>query len=241
MPQKLPGGVTSYRGAQFGDAAPWETDPKHWRLVQTADGGYAAQHTSWTDWIVPIAVGSMFAVGPFLQGGAAAAGAVSGAGASASTSAAGALAPTVPGSYASGLYAAGQFGVPGATTAAGGAGSVLSALKGVGGKVTDFLTSKNGVRDVAGLASILPMLRASGGGGSSPFGDVPETEIADAYALQKRRTMATQPAFDALVSQAYGMSPMRYRGAAPEGYPAAAKEPVSGAYAYRGPSFGSNG
>lgn len=150
------------------------------------------------------------------------------------------------------LLARGSAG-PVVDAAGGGAGSVL-------GKLKSLLTSQGGLKDAAGLAALLPLLKSGGGSTSgtgagtatlptdNPFADLAlppaqtyagaPAEARDAYALQKRRVDQTQPAFDALVNQAYGMTPTRYRGAPPEGMPAAAQAPVSGAYAYRGPQFG---
>jgi hypothetical protein len=77
-------------------------------------------------------------------------------------------------------------------------------------------------KDLVGLgAAVAPSLLNRGG--STPY-DNPQ--IQQTLALQNQRMQQAQPAFDALVSQSYGMTPMRYRGAA-------ASVPSAG-----GPSFG---
>lgn len=93
-------------------------------------------------------------------------------------------------------------------------------------------------KDIAPFLAMIPMLTsmAGGSGGNNPFNDAGITdEIKQGMALQRKRLEQTQPVYDTLVNMSYGMSPSRYRGAAPTGYtPNAAP---SGPYQYQGPRF----
>src|SRR5438132_4351900 len=207
-----------YRSPQGREyALPNDRDWSQWLVGLNADGGLQAdKKNNWYTYGIPAAVGSIFAAGPFLQGASGAAGAASG-GASHS------VLTDLSGAPALGSTEAGVIpgvAVPDAA-AAGGAGA-----SGVIAKLKNFFTSGGGVKDVASLAALLPMLASrGGGGGSTPFADLklPSDDPAllndarSAYALQQKRVNQTQPAFDALVSQAYGMTPTRYRSAAPQG------------------------
>jgi hypothetical protein len=147
-------------------------------------------------------------------------------------------------------------GVSSATGGSGVVSALLGALKQGPAAVKNFLTSTSGLKDVASLAALLPLLKSGSSrpgttnlpsAADNPFADLavpppvtytttPPSDARDALALQQRRLAQATPAFDALVNQAYGMTPTRYRGAPPDTYaPAAAP---SDAYTYRGPQFG---
>ncbi len=122
------------------------------------------------------------------------------------------------------------FGAPAAAATAAGAApaaanSLMDSLKKMG---TDPQT-------LAGIASLFAM---AGGGGNSPFGDTDDLngEVTKSLALQRGRIEQAQPVYDALVNQAYGMTPQAYRGTAPAGFKPQ-PEP-SGPYAYQSPRFG---
>lgn len=199
-------------------------------------------------WRSPIDIGKVasWGVGAGLGVGALDAAGVFGAGAGAGTGSTVGLGPSTPANIAATSAAA--HAVP-ASLAVG-----TGASAGAGAALTQILRSIATPRGAAGLAALLPVLThglGSGGSGGSggtipmpdlsqnPFADLaPPTDARDAYAMQKGRVTEAQPLYDALVAQAYGMTPTRYRGAAPEGLPASATAPVSGAYAYRGPQFG---
>lgn len=185
-----------------------------------------------------------------------------------SAAAAGGAAGVLPSSNFTALTPLSGVGIipPAATTlgATGVSGAIGAASGGGGSLLTDLTRRLVSPRGVAGAASLLPLLMQlarGGGGGTSggstplptgnPFADlkIPEAPVYDpsladdakaAYAVQQRRLAQGQPAFDALVAQAYGTTPTRYRGAAPDGYPAAAQAPVAGPYTYNGPTFGRN-
>lgn len=92
------------------------------------------------------------------------------------------------------------------------------------------------------LAALIPSLARSlgGGGNGSGFGSGDlggiGDEITKNLAMQRERMQQAQPAFDALVQQAYGQTPSAYRGQAPAGSTPA--QAPSGAYAYQAPRFG---
>lgn len=107
--------------------------------------------------------------------------------------------------------------------------------QGVADQVRNLMDSP---RDWAALAALLPML-GLGGGGASPFDeDTLNAELTKGLEAQRKRFEQAQPVYDTLVNMAYGMSPTRYRGAAPTGYPKAAQQPADGAYRYQSPRFG---
>lgn len=112
----------------------------------------------------------------------------------------GPLPATVPGSYASNLYASGGFASPSATAAglagagglgtvagaagaaggaggAGGAGAAAGASGGAGRALLDQLTSGQGIAGLAGLLTTLAMRPNGGGGGSGdPFSTNPQLQ-----------------------------------------------------------------
>lgn len=223
-------GAEAQRAQGTRGAYSYHYDPVTGRLAKVTTG---PQHWYTDPGVIgPIVAGSAMA-GFGAAGAAGSGGGASGGGAAAASGGVPAMPWTIPAGFEASMGAA-----PPAAAAAG--GGLLGGLK-------NFLTSKKGVGDVAGLAALLPLLTSrGGGGGSTPFADLklPADDPAllndtrAAYALQQKRVNQTQPAFDALVSQAYGMTPMRYRGAAPEGVSSEATAAPSGAYAYRGPQFG---
>lgn len=237
-PDPLPGGG-------YASSSPIGQHPERYNLGPTVgwDGeiGTGATPKNWLlDKGVPLAVGSIFAAGPFLQGGAAAASTASAAGTGSHA-----------GMTARQMYDAGMFAGPSATAGANAAGT-LTASAATTQAVTQALT-KAGVAPstihhllsdpsaYAGLAALLPSLM--GGGGNSPFGGGDTAGLMDearkSLELQRHRVEQAQPVYDTLVNMAYGSSPMTSRGSAPAGYtPNAAPQ---GAYAYQGPRFGRNG
>jgi hypothetical protein len=160
----------------------------------------------------------------------------------------------VGGSMAAGGYGLGAALGGGAATAApqlGNVNATIDALSGAqaaaptiasttaaaGAKtLTDKLTDP---RSIAALASL------GLGGATSLFGgqdgpiddDVVADEIAKSLALQRSRVEQAQPAYDALVRMAYGMTPTSYRG---ETAPAGFQQPdtTNPAYQYQAPTFG---
>jgi hypothetical protein len=166
----------------------------------------------------PTVIGPMLAGSPTIFSAGAAA---HGAGSTAATTA----------GTTSGTAAGATAGTTAGTTAGAAAPSFASRLKSL---VTD--PSK-----LVGLAAIIPSLaRSFGGGGNSSGvgGDLSGIgdEITKNLAMQRQRMEQAQPAFDALVRQAYGQTPMTYRGQAPAGV--TPNQAPSGGYAYQAPRFG---
>lgn len=174
----------------------------------------------------PIAVGA--ATGGALAFGGPAAAAASGAG-------------TVP-AAASGVTSA---GTPMADFLAGAPG-MASTESGLvnGAAVPSFANSIKSIltnpRDLASLAAIIPSLKLAGGSGPNPFSANSDLmgQINSGLAMQNERTKQAQPIYDALINQAYGRTPTRYRGAAPSGYPASGDAAPAGAYPFTAPQFG---
>lgn len=110
--------------------------------------------------------------------------------------------------------------------------SVLDALK-------SAVSTPKGLAGVAGAGMELARLfRGPGDGAGNPFGASSlEDQAAEALKLQTDRLRATQPVFDSVINQAYGMTPMSYRSQTPPAAftPNRARE---GAYVYESPRFG---
>jgi hypothetical protein len=124
--------------------------------------------------------------------------------------------------------------VPG--TGGGGGSQVPQTSQGIADQLRNMMDSPG---DLAALASLIPLLSGLGGGGDNPFGDdAMNEELTKGLAAQRQRFEQAQPVYDTLVNMSYGMSPTRYRGAAPAGYPQTARAAPSGAYQYQSPRFG---
>lgn len=190
-------------------------DRSKYDIVPNEQGGYQADKKNpWLTYGIPAAVGSIFAAGPFLQGGGAVASATGG---------------IQPGMIAN---SAPNLGAAVAPTAATGVPAFTSMLH-------QLISTPQGL---ASLVALIPALKAmsSGSGGSNPFGGNSDLmgQINDGMAMQNARTKQAQPVYDALINQAYGRTPTRYRGAAPAGYPAGGDAPPDGAYKFSAPQFG---
>lgn len=103
---------------------------------------------------------------------------------------------------------------------------------------------------MGGGATLIPQFLPGGafnnGGGPADGGLGPGTEefmdeIRAGLAMQRQRMEQAQPVYDALVHQAWGNLPQRYRGAPPAGMPDSATEAPAGAYVYESPRFGRAG
>jgi hypothetical protein len=120
-----------------------------------------------------------------------------------------------------------------------------------GGSIAPNIASSAGGAAARGLLDkfsdpqSLAALAALGiGGASSLMGgpdnamsdDAIKDEIAKSLAIQRGRLEQAQPAYDAMVNMAYGMSPTHYRGAAPAGFKAPQTD--NPAYQYQAPRFG---
>lgn len=217
-----------------------------------ADSGDMNQGVNWTN-IASMGVGGLIAA-PFVAGavggGAAGGGAgAAGGGAGTSASTAGGLGLASGGALplGTGLTAA-QMTTPafgsllGATGAAGAGVPVAAATTAATPSVLQRLKGlvPDSIGDVAklatGAAALIPQF--TGAGNSNAFGNAEiEDEVKRALALQRGRVEQAQPVYDALVNMAYGMTPTRYRGAQPAGYPETAQHAPAGPYAYQGPRF----
>lgn len=228
----LPPGVTSQDLAGQID---W-SDPKNpklpgYRIAINPDGGITAtKNNGFQDIGIPIIVGSIFALG-LATGGAGFAGA--GGGASSTTPLADLSGAPAFGSTDAGVIAGSA--VPAAASTVGGATGWLDGLK-------KLATTPKGVATVAALIPTLTNLFGGndGSNGNSPFGaGSPLMKSAqDSMDMANARTKEAGPIYDALINQAYGQTPTRYRGAAPAGYPAGGDAAPAGAYQFNAPQFG---
>jgi hypothetical protein len=157
-------------------------------------------------------------------GGLAAAGllpGLGGASAAGSAAAGSALPATIPGSYASNLYAAGGFGVPGGTAsgvAAGlgglGAAGAAGAAGGAGGAAAggfssgllDQLTSGRSIAGLAGLIATLASKPGGSGGSGDPFAMNPQLQHMLDVASQ--RVDRTDPLHQSITQLAMGRLPV---------------------------------
>jgi len=236
--QTIPGSKVQYRPLSETLADP------NFDVYTDPDGTMAVRKKAgfWTK-AIPYLVGGGMGYGALANAGvfgAAAAGAGgSGAGAGAATSVIpGTGIPVVAGT-GPGLTAPALAGTVGSAASGAAGRATQAAAPSVARSLTQQLTDP---QNLAGLAALIPMLTNMGGGDDSnnPFGNSKvNEEIASALALQRKRLEQTQPALDTLVNMAYGMSPTRYRGAAPEGY--TPNEAPTGPYQYESPRFGGNG
>lgn len=141
---------------------------------------------------------------------------------SAATSAS-ALPATVPGSYASTLYASGGFGVPGATAeglaagtgglgtiaantargAANGAGQGLGSR--IGNGLVDTLTSGNGIAGLAGLLTTLATRPNNSGGSGNGIGD--NAQLQRLLDMSAQRAERTDPLHQAITQLAMNRLP----------------------------------
>lgn len=80
----LPNGTTWYDTG----TAPWETDPKGWKVEANAEGGKTAAHFDWRDNLVPAGVAGIFGYGALSGLGAFGGGAAAGGGGAVAPSAA---------------------------------------------------------------------------------------------------------------------------------------------------------
>ena len=125
--------------------------------------------------------------GAAMGAGAYGLGSLGGAAPAAAPSAAGGVLPaTIPGSYASSLYASGGFGVPGGTASGvaaglGGLGAAASGGGGGGGAgaasgLLSQLTSGQGLAGLAGLLTTLATRPSGSGGSGDPFSTNPQLQ-----------------------------------------------------------------
>lgn len=161
------------------------------------------------------AVAGPLAIGPAIAGATG--------GAAGSTVAPGVVNLATPASTAAAApYAAAAGGSSAAATSAGATGG-WQALK----------HSFDSPADLAKLIPLLPAIRAAAGGGSPTGGDSSGLidDVRQSLAQQRDRMTQAQPVYDALIRQAMGTTPTRYRAGA---------QPTNGGagYAYTPPTFG---
>lgn len=202
--------------------------------IQAPDGWVVNQaghiYKNENGWLLPVvaaAVGTAGVAGLFAGG---AAPAVGGTGSAAAAGIdAGGVAPAVGTGVGAGVIDGIDLGAAG-----------VDALPVAHSGVPNFLKDP---KSLASIAALIPTIRTLTGGngsnGNSPFGGNTSglmDQINEGLATGNQRVKQAQPVYDALVNQAYGRTPSRYRGAAPAGY--AGDAAPAGAYQFTPPQFG---
>lgn len=133
----------------------------------------------------------------------------------------------------------------GTTLPAAGAGTsaavdAASASQTIKNSLTKQFTTPQGLAQLAALIPTLHTLAGSGENPNNPFNANSPlmAEVQRSIQMGNDRTAKASPIYDAVVNQAYGRTPTRYRGAAPSGYPAGGDAAPAGAYTFQAPQFG---